>query len=90
MEITLRINNEPTKFVNDFVTAWHYRQALALHRELEAGTLNDEEILEKLTEYVVNVFENQFTVEQLWNGLSSKDFNQTLTGIFRKVLGGGA
>jgi len=90
IEITLRINNEPVRFVNDFVTARHYIDARALYKAIEANTLTDEEVLEKMTEYVIEVFENQFTIDQLWGGINSKDFNRTLTDIILKVLRGGA
>lgn len=87
MKVTLRIDKKDKTFVQDFVSALHYRKALELNKEILSGELEAEEIYDKITERVVLAFDNQFTVEEFMNGVRSTDYDDECKRLFHTILG---
>lgn len=92
MKITLRIDGKDKEFINDFVTARNYRNALEIHRKIEANpNIKDEELLAEMLPFIVSVFGGQFTLDDIWDGIrydqisaESKRIFQTILGVFKE------
>lgn len=87
MEITLRINGEAKVFTKDFVSAKVLYDAIALNetfaQEKGASVINQ---LDKLVDYVVKAFDNQFTADDVLEGLPAGQFQEELMQVFTSVL----
>ncbi|WP_428909468.1 phage tail assembly chaperone G [Niallia sp. Krafla_26] len=88
MQITLNKNGSEKTYINDFVKARHFRNALKLNKEFRESnlTIADEETYQKLSEFTVSVFDNQFTLDELEEGISAKSYLYELQRIFNEVL----
>ncbi|MBU5342278.1 phage tail assembly chaperone G [Caldifermentibacillus hisashii] len=88
MKISLLIDGKEKTFTNDYVNARHFRNALKLNKEFrELGlTIADEETYEKLSEFVVSAFNNQFTLGELEEGIKIENYLAELQRIFNEVL----
>lgn len=88
MKIVLRMDGKDKTFVADFVTARHYRDAILIHRKIEANPkIKDEELFELLFPLIVSVFGNQFTVDDILDGIRFDKINEENQRIFHTVLG---
>lgn len=89
MKIVLRINKEDKTFVNDFIPAICYKDALLIHRKIEANPeeIKDEELLDDLVPFIVSVFDHQFTVDEVWKGIRYNKIFEEAQRIFHTVLG---
>ncbi|BDH62307.1 hypothetical protein MTP04_24370 [Lysinibacillus sp. PLM2] len=87
MKITLRIDGKEKEFVTDFISARKFRKALELNEKDKGKEVSLLESLDKLAEYVVTVFDNQFTLDELWEGIPAGKINSELMRIFNEVLG---
>lgn len=87
MKVTLRIDKEDKTFIQDFISAFHYRKALELNKKILSGELEAEEIYDEITKRVVLAFDNQFTVEEFENGLRSTDYDDECKRLFHTILG---
>lgn len=86
MQITLRIDGKDKTFVNDFVSARIFRKALETNENLRGKEVPLLEQLDVISEFVVAVFNNQFTLDELWDGLSTGNFNSELMRVYHEVL----
>lgn len=86
LTITLKQNGEETVFTNDFVPAKLFQDALKINNDLKHQT--EEATMETLCElidFVVNVFNNQFTAEEVWDGVDIRNLQGELIRIFYEV-----
>jgi len=87
MQITLRIDKQDKTFTNDFVKARIFRNALKMNEEMsKEGDEITVETFDKMMGFVVNVFDNQFTVDDLWDGLEGGNFQDEIMRVFNNVL----
>lgn len=85
MKITLRLNGEDKTFVNDFVSARLFRKALELNEKFkEISDLTEQ--FDLMEEYVVSVFNGQFTADDLIDGLPAGKYSSELMRVFNEVL----
>lgn len=91
MNITIKIDGQDKTFVNDFVSARLLRDALKMNEEIvkkqEEGTYSTTEQLDELAEMVVKAFNHQFTLDQLWDGISVESFQNELMNVYNNILG---
>lgn len=91
MEITLRIDGKDQTFKTDFVSAAILRDAMAINKMLikladdEDGTLD---AFNSLAGFVVKVFDEQFTEEQVWDGIAAHKMEAELVRIYKNILNG--
>ncbi|MEZ2325791.1 hypothetical protein R1C46_18450 [Bacillus tropicus] len=84
MKLTLRINNEEKTFnLPTFIPARLIRQAPEL-----ADIPNNPEAadLDKMVQYVVHVYGEQFTVDQYWDGVDARKFLLTTTNVINALV----
>lgn len=88
MQITLRIGDKEKTFTNDFVRARIYKNSLRLNKELKqsAVDITDPDAFDPLVEFTVTAFNNQFTIDEVWDGLSAKELQSEMTRVFHEVL----
>lgn len=70
MEITLKINEEDKTFVQEFVPMKFYRKALEIEKYARSEEMDEEEVLDKRLNLVVDLFDKQFTKDEIENGLN--------------------
>lgn len=87
MEIILKIDKKNKTFKADFISARMVRRTIEVSNGINFESLKPEE-LDKLVDYIVELFGNQFTRDDVYDGLSSKDLLSTITNCINEVVGG--
>lgn len=86
MEITLLIDKQEKKFsISSFISARMLRKAFGLQKKL--SNAESEEDLDVLIDYVVDVFGNQFTRDQFYDGLHAHKVLPTIVELLSFVNG---
>lgn len=86
MQITLHIEGKEKTFVNDFVKARVFRNALKLNKDLKEITDISVELFDSFVEFVVFAFDKQFTVDEVWDGIEAHKLQDEVTRVFNEVL----
>ncbi|MFY0521163.1 phage tail assembly chaperone G [Lysinibacillus sp. UGB7] len=87
MQYKLRINGEEKTFTNDFVKARVFRNALKMNEKMSnEGDKVSVETFDEMIGFVVSVFDNQFTVDDVWDGSEAGDFQNEIMRVFHSVL----
>ena len=87
MQITLRIENKEKTFTNDFVKARVFRNALKMNEKMrEEGNEISVAAFDEMIGFVVNVFDNQFSVDDVWDGLEAGGLQTEIMRVFNNVL----
>lgn len=86
MDITLKLDNKDKTFTTSFISARMLRRTIEVSQGVNFDNISPEE-LDKLIDYVVELFANQFTRDNVYDGLSSKDLIPTITRCINEVVG---
>lgn len=86
MEIVLKINGKDKTYTAGFISARMVRRTIEVSKEINFDNITPEE-LDKLMDYIVELFGNQFTRDELYDGLASKDLIPTITKCINEVVG---
>ncbi len=87
MQIKLRIDNKEKTYTNDFVKARVFRNALKMNEKMrDEGNDISVETFDEMIGFVVNVFDNQFTVDEVWDGLEAGKLQDEIMRVFNNVL----
>lgn len=86
MEIVLKINGKDKTYTASFISARMVRRTIEVSKEVNFDNILPEE-LDKLMDYIVELFGNQFTRDELYDGLASKDLISTITRCINEVVG---
>ncbi len=86
MEIVLKINGKDKTYTAGFISARMVRRTIEVSKEVTFDNITPEE-LDKLMDYIVELFGNQFTRDELYDGLASKDLIPTITRCINEVVG---
>ncbi|MFJ7914483.1 MULTISPECIES: phage tail assembly chaperone G [unclassified Lysinibacillus] len=90
MQITLRIDGDNKTFTNDFVKARIFRNALKLNEKMsEEGNKISVETFDELVGFVVTVFDNQFTIDDFYDGVKAEELQSEIMRVFNGVLNAG-
>lgn len=84
MQIKLMIGEEEKSFVAHFVKGRILRRAFELNKKFE--TMDQLEQLDSLVAFVCEVFGDQFTPDQVWDGLPLETIFPEVQGIFNEVV----
>jgi hypothetical protein len=85
MKIALLINNEEKTFTVPFVKARMFRRALEINKKYDLDNV-DVETLDILVSYVVELFNNQFTIDEFYDGIPADKLISTITDCINKVI----
>jgi len=86
--IKLHIGDSQKTFSVPFVKARMLRRAIQLSEEMgdaKKVSLND---VDAMVDFVVDLFNGQFTADELWDGLSTEEFIPEITRCMNEVTGG--
>jgi hypothetical protein len=86
LEIVLKINGKDKTYTASFISARMVRRTIEVSKEVNFDNILPEE-LDKLMDYIVELFGNQFTRDELYDGLASKDLISTITRCINEVVG---
>lgn len=86
MQITLMIDGEEKVFQAPFVKGRMLREAIKLSKSSNFDDL-DVEDLDALVGYVVRVYDEQFDIDQFYDGISSEKLIPTITETIQQVVG---
>jgi hypothetical protein len=86
LEIVLKINGKDKTYTASFISARMVRRTIEVSKEVNFDNILPEE-LDKLMDYIVELFGNQFTRDELYDGLASKDLIPTITRCINEVVG---
>lgn len=75
MEVTIKINGKNKTFKTDFISARMFKKTEEFQRKAEkvrAGQ-NEDIDLDEIVQYIVDVYGNQFTVDEFYDGVDVAD-----------------
>ena len=87
MEIVLRIDKKNKTYTTGFISARMVRRTIEVSSGVNFENISPEE-LDKLIDYIVELFSGQFTIDDVYDGLSSKYLIPTITKCINEVVGG--
>ncbi|MDA2361169.1 hypothetical protein PDN12_06955 [Bacillus cereus] len=84
MKLTLRINRENKTFnLPEFIPARLIRQAPEL---ADIPNNPGPEDMDKMVKFVVNVYDEQFTLDQYWDGVDARKFLSTTSDVINAIV----
>ncbi|WP_026478165.1 phage tail assembly chaperone G [Alkaliphilus transvaalensis] len=87
MQITLKIDGKNKTFVTDFISARMVRRTIEVSKGINFNDMSPEE-LDQMVGFVVELFSNKFTIDDVYDGLSSKELIPTMMNCINEVVGG--
>lgn len=90
MEITLHIDGKEKTFSNTFIKARIFRNALKLNEKMQKeGNNISVETFDEMVGFIVTVFDQQFTIDDIWDGIHANKLQSEIMRVFRGVLNTG-
>ena len=86
MDITLKIKGKDKSFTAGFISARMVRRTIEVSQGVNFENISPDE-LDKLIDYIVELFGSQFTRDDVYDGLSSKELIPTITNCINEVVG---
>ncbi|MED4787488.1 hypothetical protein P9429_11390 [Bacillus atrophaeus] len=86
MQITLLINGEEKVFSAPFIRGRMLREAIKLSKTSNFDDL-DVGDLDNLVDYVVRVYDGQFSLDEFYDGISSEKMISTISDTIQGVVG---
>ncbi|WP_350343222.1 hypothetical protein PRVXT_002512 [Proteinivorax tanatarense] len=86
MQIALKIKGKDKIFTTDFISARMVRRTIEVSQNTNFDNISVKE-LDTLVAFVVEIFEHQFTVDEVYDGLSSDKLFSTITCCIQEVTG---
>jgi hypothetical protein len=85
VEIKLLIEKKEKTFVPRFISARQFRKGMEISKKVKVGIYEPEE-LDTVVDYVVELYDHQFTRDEFYDGLPSHQLHPTIMhcidGIF--------
>lgn len=85
MKITLKINGEDKTFTAPFVNARKLKDSFALSKKFQEDF--NENTLDEAGNYLVNIYGNQFTLDELYDGFAADKFLSKAVEDMERVMG---
>lgn len=84
MQITLRINKEDKTFHTDFIPGLIYRKFLERRTQIDYTKV---ESYDEIVGFLVSAYDNQFTVDEFWKGIDSRNVEETILDFIAEMTG---
>jgi hypothetical protein len=86
MKITLKIDNKDREFATPFISGRKLRNTFAMSKKVNT-TKQDETMLDEMVNYIVDIFGNQFTLDQFYDGIEANKIIPTFTNLVEEIIG---
>ena len=86
MEIIVKKDKKDKTYATNFISARMVRRTIEVSSGVNFENISPEE-LDKLVDYIVELFSNQFTRDDVYDGLSSRQLIPTITKCINEVVG---
>lgn len=86
MKITLNIDKKDREFITPFISGRKLRNTFAISKKIE-GLKQDETMLDEMVNYIVDIFGNQFTLDQFYDGMEAKKIIPTFMDLVEEITG---
>jgi hypothetical protein len=86
MNIKLKINGEERTFVSTFISARSFRQVLEMNKRMDFNNLSPED-MDEIVGLIRNIFNNEFTVDEFYDGLPVQKLVPTMKETFQTING---
>ncbi|WP_156290788.1 phage tail assembly chaperone G [Oceanobacillus salinisoli] len=87
MKLELKLNGETKIYTTSFVSARQFRKLMEYDQEIDYSNLSLDDV-DELAGFVCNVFDNQFTVDEFYDGIPSHKLISTILNVFIYVRTG--
>ena len=87
MNITLNIDGKEKTFSAPFVKARILKNYLKLQKDNNLDDIRDPDTLDKIINLMVDAYNGQFTVDEVWDGIESKKLIKTLLEFISDITG---
>jgi|SRR5690625_175106 len=87
MKLELIIDGEKKIFTTNFVSGRHFRKVMEYDEKIDYSDIGIDET-DELVGFVCEVFDNQFTVDEFYDGIPSNQVISTITEVFIYVRTG--
>lgn len=86
MQITLNIKGKDRSFTAPFVSARKLRTTIAMSNDLK-DKVQDETMVDNMVNYIVDIFGNQFTSDDFYDGYAADKVIETFNACVLEVTG---
>jgi hypothetical protein len=86
LTIKLRIAGKEKTLTQDFISGRMFRRTVAMQKVLTQKV--DETVLDELVNYVVDLFDKQFTLDEFYDGIDSRMIMRTIIDCVNTVTNG--
>lgn len=86
MQITLKIKGEDKIFTTDFISARMVRRTIEVSKGINFNDMAPEE-LDQMVGFIVELFSHQFSIDDVYDGMPSKDLIPTMVNCMNEVVG---
>lgn len=86
IKVRLYIDDQEKTFMAPFVPTRIVRTVLEMQTRMDFNNLKPDE-MDELVNLICNVFKNQFTIDQFYDGLPADEFQQTMIKVLNAVSG---
>ena len=87
MKLVLNLQSKEKIFMTDFVSARHFRKLMEYDQVIDYSNLSLDDT-DTLVGFVCGVFDNQFTPDDLYDGIASHKLIPTILDVFIYVRSG--
>lgn len=88
MKLELVIQKKKKEFTTGFIPGRLYRKTLEMQKRI--GIDVDAETLDAMVEYVVDLFNKQFTVDDFYDGIDARKIIGTIISCIDEIVSGSA
>jgi hypothetical protein len=88
MDVVLQINGKAKTFTPGFISGRAFRRTLEVQKVFSDGQTIDENTLDTMVDYVVELFGKQFTRDEFYDGIQAAKLLPTITDCIDKVVSG--
>lgn len=88
MEITLRVDGKDKIYKSDFISGRLLRNALVIQQEIDKCTVDENlKVIDMLVSFLVEMYSNQFSIDEVWDGISADKLTNCLIENFKGITG---
>lgn len=87
MKITLYSGDEEKTFISPFISSRKIKKAMALENKLNNVEDFTEDLIDEIAEFLVDIYGNQFTIDDLLDGLPSHQFFEKIRSDMSEMIG---